>query len=169
MVTTLAEFEAKALMDQTPLTSNKSTIIPLELQEKEDSLPTNRFTKLFKLLILYCLVLIVYPFYLGYAIYWHKINSINISWCEGLGFLLVVSTLVYTYLCYSFVLSPLADHVSFDIRFPRSMEKWIQSNGVRRAVSSIIIIGCIIFLIIDTEDDRHRKVYLFVSSELKGL
>ena len=159
MATTLAEFEAKALLDQTLSTNHEIIIIPLELQEKEDSLPTNRFNKLFKMLIIYCLVLIVYPVYLGYAIYWHNINSINISWCEGLGFLLVVSTLVYTYLCYSFVLSPLVDHISFDIRFPRSIEKVIQSNGVRCAVSSIIILGGIIFLIIDTQDDRYRKVF----------
>jgi len=154
MATTLAEFEAKALLDQALSTNHESIIIPLELQEKEDSLPTNRFNKLFKLLIIYCLVLLVYPVYLGYAIYWHNINSIN------------VSTLVYTYLCYSFVLSPLVDHIWFDIRFPGSMEKVIQSNEVRCAVSSIIILSGIIFLIIDTQDDRYRKVFLFVCYEL---
>jgi len=108
--------------------------------------------------ILIIILVAAYNAYLVYAIHFHLSTGRPMDWCGGLGFLIVLTLIVYFFLLYFHVIKRFMVWRRIRIGPSKRMEQ-ILSTKVSKCVLTLLVISAIsIFLIIDTVDDRHRLI-----------
>ncbi len=125
--------------------------------------------------IFVCIALaILYNIYFFGAIHFYLNSDENqdFEWCDGIGLLVVATVIVYAFLVYFNIVKPLAKKIlatktSQDTteKYVKPMlEKWDQCIDYKHSttiISSIVIAIVLVFLLIDTVDDRNRLVSFF--------
>ena len=104
------------------------------------------------------LVVAAYNAYIAYAVHFHLKTGRNMDWCGGLGFLIIVTALVYFSLFYFHILKKVVPW--------RKIKAWLPLHALRvfntktgNLILNILVIVVIgVFLVIDTETDRKRLI-----------
>lgn len=104
-------------------------------------------------------LLLLYNVYLSFAIYltWDQSTS---SWCNGIKFLVLITAIVYLCVLYSFVLKrflvkPLYRTLSPVFRFYTTL---CERKHVDKIVWSLVLLAVLIFLLVDTQENRRRLI-----------
>ena len=104
------------------------------------------------------LLVAAYNAYIAYAVHFHLKTGRNMDWCGGLGFLIIVTGLVYFSLFYFHILKKVLPW--------RKIKAWLPLHALRvfntktgNLILNILVIVVIgVFLVIDTKTDRKRLI-----------
>ena len=104
------------------------------------------------------LVVAAYNAYIAYAVHFHLKTGRNMDWCGGLGFLIIVTALVYFSLFYFHILKKVVPW--------RKIKAWLPLHALRvfntktgNLILNILVIVVIgVFLVLDTKTDRKRLI-----------
>ena len=104
------------------------------------------------------LLVAAYNAYIAYAVHFHLKTGRNMDWCGGLGFLIILTALVYFSLFYFHILKKVLPW--------RKMKAWLPLHALRvfntktgNLILNILVIVVIgVFLVIDTKTDRKRLI-----------
>ena len=104
------------------------------------------------------LVVAAYNAYIAYAVHFHLKTGRNMDWCGGLGFLIIVTALVYASLFYFHILKKVVPW--------RKIKAWLPLHALRvfntktgNLILNILVIVVIgVFLVLDTKNDRKRLI-----------
>ncbi len=121
------------------------------------------------------LLAILYNVYFFGAVYYYTNNEDNdkgIEWCEGLGFLIILTVIVYACLFYFYIVKPLFRKALKSNQGQKIMEKHcipILEHGKQMlaykhssiVINLVVIAVVVIFLVVDTADERRRLVSFF--------
>lgn len=167
----MAEMDEKC--ERVDLSSLESSLQLDEVRPSTTSLPTSLPTSLlgttlmgrFKVkdlapIVLWTVLGLAYNVYLAYAIHYHAAKGRTLDWCGGLGFLIVLTSIVYLGLFYFYVVKWAMRRWRLQPRLPASVQKMCHHRFFKLAVSLVIFIAILVFLIVDTEKDRYRTVEL---------
>ena len=128
----------------------------------------NRRTKSVKLaskIGLLLLLSLAYNAYLVYAIYFHMSTGRAIDFCDGLGFLLVITGIIYISLFYFLIVKKYCWNrlvrVFGGLQCHR-VRKMMETKGFFYGITFIVIIVVVAFLIVDTANDRYRFFLCFI-------
>ena len=130
-----------------------------DLPEKQD----NEGTKLWKVkhivkLSLIILLVAAYNAYIGYALHYHITTGRDIDWCGGLGFLIILTAIVYIFLLYFHIIKKIVPWRKVGSLIPKRLIRFVSSTPGKCFLSIFVLVCIAIFLIIDTVDDRQRLV-----------
>ncbi|XP_046462699.1 uncharacterized transporter YutK-like isoform X2 [Daphnia pulex] len=108
---------------------------------------------------LYILLAVLYNAYFIASLYYSIHNGIPMDWCDGVGFLIVLTSIIYFGLFYFQVVKkfwgePIHQNVLKPIG--NAFEKVWKYRLARYGFYLCLILGLLIFLIIDTADERVR-------------
>ena len=119
---------------------------------------------LFKLAVKIVCVLL-YNVYIVYSIYYHKSNGLELDWCGGLGFLLVMTGIVYLVLFYMNIVKPLVGRPGgwcSRLRMPDALVRLLAYRYSQLVFVLVTLVAVVIFLIVDTGHDRYRIIILSI-------
>lgn len=122
--------------------------------QKKQSSMMKIASKVFLIIILVA----AYNAYLVYAIHFHLATGRPIDWCGGLGFLIIITMIVYCNLLYFHVIKRFFIWRRIRIRPSKKMEQIVSTKAFKWVMTLSVIAAILIFLIIDTVKDRHRLV-----------
>ena len=117
---------------------------------------------------------LLYNVYIVYAIYHHKSNALVLDWCGGLGFLLLLTGLVYLVLFYKYVVARLAARWRCKVKLPDPVKRAWNHRYTQMGQCAVILLAIAVFLIVDTKDDRYRKflsptIYHFIIFRIRRI
>lgn len=140
--------------------------------EDLDNEPTNPVTKFLELLhslvgnsaaqnpwlkvVVIVGLFLLYNAYIITAVAYHIRNDTNIEWCEGLGFLIVCTGLVYFGLFYYNFAKPYVKRVVISLN--TIIQPLIALWFVQLGLSLLVLVALIIFVVLDTRDNRKRLI-----------
>ncbi|CAM1294639.1 SLC28A3 (predicted) [Pycnogonum litorale] len=103
---------------------------------------------------IFVLALVAFYVYLGYAIFydWYRTND----WCNGVRFLVLITIIVHLTICYQLVLRNYINKI-WEQSEKKVSSIW-QKRFVRWGLYVALVAAVVIFLIIDTSDDRRRLI-----------
>lgn len=108
--------------------------------------------------ILIIISVAAYNAYLVYAIHFHLATGRPIDWCGGLGFLIILTMIVYCNLLYFHVIKRFFIWRRIRIRPSKRMEQIVSTTAFKWVMTLSVIAAIFTFLIIDTVNDRHRLI-----------
>lgn len=116
--------------------------------------------------VMWAILAVLYYAYFFWAVYHYTTNNSEeeeIEWCDGLGFLIIVTVVVHIGLLYGYAIKPLARFLSqlkpVKKGLCKGQQQWDTFMAFRYSsaiINSIVIGAVVIFLIVDTADDRRR-------------
>merc|ERR1712106_383319 len=108
--------------------------------------------------ILIIILVAAYNAYLVYAIHFHLATGRPIDWCGGLGFLIIITVIVYCNLLYFHVIKRFLIWKRIKIQPSERMEQIVSKTASKWVMTLSVIAAIFIFLIIDTANDRQRLI-----------
>jgi len=108
-------------------------------------------------ILLFCL----YNVYLVTAIAYHVRNDTDFGWCNGLGFIIVITSLLYLGISYFYIAKPFMKSRMKDQFVPwwnTTVSPFLSSTLFQIITSLAAIAALVIFVVIDTKDNRRRMV-----------
>ena len=114
---------------------------------------------------LWSVLAVAYNAYLGFAIYFHSVAGRELDWCGGLGFLIVMTAIVYLSLFYFYVVKWALKKSRIKLKLPDKVEKVCQRRLFKFGATFVIFLVILIFLIIDTQKDRYRIVLFKLANQ----
>ena len=123
-----------------------------ELESK--SLKLKQFVKI----VLIIMLVAAYNAYIGFALHYHITSGRDIDWCGGLGFLMIITVIVYVFLLYFHIIKKILPWRKLNALIPRRLVKFVSSTPGKWLLSITVLVSISIFLIIDTKHDRQRLV-----------
>eukprot|EP00095_Tigriopus_kingsejongensis_P008400 snap_masked-scaffold9_size846264-processed-gene-4.15 protein:Tk08400 transcript:snap_masked-scaffold9_size846264-processed-gene-4.15-mRNA-1 annotation:"hypothetical protein DAPPUDRAFT_312019" len=113
-------------------------------------------------LIVFIGIFVLYNAFLAYAIYYHVHYQTDWLWCDGLGFVIIITSIVYLFMLYGYILVPLLART-------KSIQSWnksLQSSAgqlldillVRICLYVFVIGAAIAFLVVDCWDEPERLI-----------
>ena len=109
-------------------------------------------------LLLQTVAAVLYNIYLVYAIYFHRVTGRHIDWCGGLGFLIILTVIIYLALLYFVIAKPWIKKSRVKIELPEWAQKLVKHRMTQVFTAAAVFIAIGIFLVIDTAEDRYRRV-----------
>ena len=116
-------------------------------------------TLAFKLSLKIVLVAL-YNIYMVCAIHYHKVNGLDMDWCGGLGFLIIITLIVYISLFHFYILKPGFKRSHVKIRVPERILTIVKHRFFSFSVTLLVFSAFIVFLVVDTVNDRYRKILI---------
>ena len=104
------------------------------------------------------LLVIAYNAYIAYAIHYHMRTGRDIDWCAGLGFLIIITIIVYVSLLYFHIIKKIFPWRKARRLVPSKLVKIVNTKPGKWLLSIIVLAGISTFLIIDTKKDRQRLI-----------
>ena len=136
--------------------------------------------KKFRKVAIYLVLLAIYNAYLIYATCYQLSNDITIEWCDGLGFLIIITIVVYISLFYFLIVKRYLGNQILRIIGPIIRRLcWVKTgqNGGRRPLwdtrpffltaTGSVVAAAVLFLVFDTKDDRYRFVWFSICPHTK--
>merc|ERR1719230_125507 len=80
------------------------------------------------------------------------------DWCGGLGFLIIVTVIVYCNLLYFHIIKRLLVWKNVEVSVPKSVEILLAKKVVKFLLTLTVVAAICIFLVLDTVNDRHRLI-----------
>ena len=109
-------------------------------------------------MLLTVLLVAGYNCYLVYALYFQLSSGWTIDWCGGLGFIIIVTIIVYCNLFYFHIVKRIFKWKKIEVKIPESVNVLL-SKPVSKWVLTLTVVAAIcVFLIVDTAEDRQRLV-----------
>ena len=109
-------------------------------------------------MLLTVLLVAGYNCYLVYALYFQLSSGWTIDWCGGLGFIIIVTIVVYCNLFYFHIVKRIFKWKKIEVKIPESLNVLL-SKPVSKWVLTLTVVAAIcVFLIVDTAEDRQRLV-----------
>lgn len=109
--------------------------------------------------ILAIIVLVAaYNAYIAYAVHFHLKTERNMDWCGGLGFLIILTALVYFSLFYFHVLKKVVPWRKIKARLPLHALRVFNTKTGNLILNILVIVVIGVFLVIDTKTDRKRLI-----------
>eukprot|EP00092_Neocalanus_flemingeri_P001746 GFUD01001864.1.p1 GENE.GFUD01001864.1~~GFUD01001864.1.p1 ORF type:complete len:670 (-),score=45.20 GFUD01001864.1:110-2119(-) len=136
-----------------PECSNTEDVGDCRSQKKQSSV-----MKIASKVILIIILVAAYNAYLVYAIHFHLATGRPMDWCGGLGFLIIITLIVYCNLLYFHVVKRFMRWRRIRIRPSKKMKQILSTTACKWVLTLSVISAICIFLIIDTVDDRHRLI-----------
>ena len=102
----------------------------------------------------------LYNIYLVYAMHFHRVTGRDLDWCGGLGFLIIITVIVYLTLVYYYIVKPWVRKSRIKVKLPDKMQTLLQHRVTQMCLTAFVFIGLVVFLVIDTANDRYRTVLL---------
>ena len=99
-----------------------------------------------------------YNAYLVYALHFHFANGKSIDWCGGLGFLIILTVIVYCSLLYFHIIKRFLVWKNVELALPESVGILLTKTVVKFLLTLTVVAAICIFLILDTVNDRHRLI-----------
>ena len=99
-----------------------------------------------------------YNAYLVYALHFHFANGKPIDWCGGLGFLIILTVIVYCNLVYFHIIKRFLVWKNVELALPECVEILLTKTVVKFLLTLAVLAAICIFLILDTVNDRHRLI-----------
>ncbi|XP_059082327.1 solute carrier family 28 member 3-like [Tigriopus californicus] len=109
-------------------------------------------------LIVWSLIFVLYNAYLAYAIYYHVHEDTNWEWCDGLGFLLILTCVVYVFMIYSFLISPHLHLIPGQATVGSLYDQALSKKVVRILLYVVTVAAILTFLVIDCWDEPNRLI-----------
>ena len=107
-------------------------------------------------------LVMLYNIYIVYAIHYHKANGMDVDWCGGLGFLIIITLIVYFSLLYFYILKPGYKRSHVKIRVPERAERVVKHRFFSYLVTLLVFAAFVVFLVVDTVNDRYRSVLIYI-------
>ena len=104
------------------------------------------------------LLVAAYNAYIAYAVHFHLKTGRNMDWCGGLGFLIIVTALVYFSLFYFHVLKKVVPWRKIKARLPLHALRVFNTKTGNLILNILVIVVIGVFLVIDTKTDRKRLI-----------
>ena len=104
------------------------------------------------------LLVAAYNAYIAYAVHFHLKTGRNMDWCGGLGFLIIVTGLVYFSLFYFHILKKVFPWRKIKARLPLNALRVFNTKTGNLILNILVIVVIGVFLVIDTETDRKRLI-----------
>ena len=142
-------------------TREENEILSLEPDQTELGLPLSVWSKVKRVVRLLAIILLVaaYNAYIAYALHFHLKTGRNMDWCGGLGFLIIITALVYFSLFYFHILKKVVLWRKIRACLPLSSLLRVFNTKTGNLVLNVLVILVIgVFLVIDTETDRKRLI-----------
>jgi len=104
------------------------------------------------------LLVIAYNAYIAYALHHHLRTGRVIDWCGGLGFLIIVTVIVYISLFYFHIIKKIIPWRKVGLLVPTRLIRNASTRQGRWLITIIVLAAFATFLIIDTKNDRQRLI-----------
>ena len=104
------------------------------------------------------LLVIAYNAYIAYALHHHLQTGRVIDWCGGLGFLIIVTVIVYVSLFYFHIIKKIIPARKVGILVPTRLIRFASTRLGRWLITIVVLAAFATFLIIDTKNDRQRLI-----------
>ena len=135
----------------------------VHLEEEQDQEPVKsrrRWAKLHmvKKLVMSVVLAAAYNIYLVYALHFHFKEGRDIDWCGGLGFLIILTVIVYCNLFYFHIVKRLCKWQNIDVKIPESIDILLSKTISKFILTLTVVAAICVFLVLDTADDRQRLV-----------
>ena len=98
----------------------------------------------------------LYNAYLVYAIHYHVAGGKELDWCGGLGFLIVLTLLVYVGLFYFHVVKRCVRHYRLRLVLPGRLQRLLATRLASILATLAVMLAIIVFLVLDSSRDRYR-------------
>ena len=128
---------------------------------------SDRLKRGVKLLAIILLVA-AYNAYIAYAVHFHLKTGRNMDWCGGLGFLIIVTALVYFSLFYFHILKKVVPCRKIKAWLPLHVLRVFNTKTGNLILNILVIVVIGVFLAIDTKTDRKRLISAGGAEEWKG-
>ncbi len=166
----LSSIESSKMQLEEDPRSLSLTSLDIEKARNEDDADKQDDEKAAKAKIIFKLVVkivcaLLYNVYIAYSIYYHKSNGLELDWCGGLGFLLVITGIVYLVLFYMNIVKPIVTRPGSwcsRLRMPDALVRLLAYRYSQLVFVLMTLAAVIIFLIVDTAHDRYRKILSIV-------
>lgn len=99
----------------------------------------------------------LYNAYIVYAIHYHVTGDKEIDWCDGLGFLIVLTLLVYLGLFYFHVVKRGVRRYKLRLVVPGRLRRFLATRFASLSATLLVIAAVIVFLVLDSSRDRYRS------------
>lgn len=109
-------------------------------------------------LIVWSIIFVLYNAYLAYAIYYHVHEATNWEWCDGLGFLLILTCVAYVFLIYGYLISPYLYLIPGQATVGALYDQALSKKLVRICLYLLTLAAIITFLVIDCWDEPDRLI-----------
>ncbi len=100
----------------------------------------------------------LYNAYLVYAIHYHVSLGKELAWCDGLGFLIVLTLLVYLNLFYFHVVKRCVRRHKLRLRLPGRIQQLLATRLASHLATLLVVVFVVVFLVLDSSRDRYRCV-----------
>ncbi len=100
----------------------------------------------------------LYNAYLVYAIHYHVSLGKELAWCDGLGFLIVLTLLVYLNLFYFHVVKRCVRRHKLRLQLPGRLQQLLATRLASHLATLLVIVAVVVFLVLDSSRDRYRCV-----------
>ena len=98
----------------------------------------------------------LYNAYLIYAIHYHVSGGRPLDWCGGLGFLIVLTLLVYLGLFYFHVVKRCVWHYQLRLTVPARLQRLLATRLASVLATLTVTAAIVVFLVLDSSRDRYR-------------
>ena len=99
-----------------------------------------------------------YNAYIAYALHFHLNTGRDMDWCGGLGFLIIITALVYFSLFYFHILKKIVNWRKIRGLLPLHLLRVFNSKTGNLVLNVLVIVVIGVFLVIDTQTDRKRLI-----------
>ena len=123
----------------------------------ESQSPARRVKRSVRLVAIILLVA-AYNAYIAYAVHFHLKTGRNMDWCGGLGFLIIVTALVYFSLFYFHILKKVVPWRKIKAWLPLHVLRVFNTKTGNLILNILVIVVIGVFLVIDTKTDRKRLI-----------
>jgi pyrimidine nucleoside transport protein len=105
----------------------------------------------------------LYNAYIVYAIHYHVSGGRPMDWCGGLGFLIILTLIVYAGLFYFHVAKRCVRHYKVRVVIPGRLKRLLVSWPASILATLAVTIAIVVFLVLDSARDRYRCVPFKIS------
>ena len=131
-----------------------------DAKNSSKNIDSNNSSKL-KHIVKICLIILLvvaYNAYIAYALHHHLRTGRVIDWCGGLGFLIIVTVILYVSLFYFHIIKKIIPSRKVGILVPTRLIRFASTRLGRWLITIVVLAAFATFLIIDTKNDRQRLI-----------
>ena len=106
---------------------------------------------------LWSLLLLLYNVYIGYAIHYNRARGKSLEWCNGIGFIIIITAVAYVCLVYFKLVKPWIQRSQVQVALPAPVQRVVVHRLFKVGVTVVVFLSILLFLVLDTLNDRYRS------------